>query len=472
MMKDRKDFKVLYMASVFILGVLLSVIPNSISTASRVTPVQVQYKGVIYTYRELNEYKDSVEIIGVTVPEGTDLLKIPKVLNDKKVISINFGRFDSEVLPDQRTAKVGIKKLVLSRNIRPLERTETTNGVIKALTILGFDQLESIEVQQGNKFIKAKDNILYDSSMKTLLCYPPNRKAEEYQMPSSIIWSESIRNNYLKKIRFSNNKNYKEASANFCSNLISIQFPDNIKRIEGFNSCDKLVSIQWSKKTEMIDGFQYCRSIKKIQLPPKVKEIKGDAFRYCTGLKEVKLPAGLRKIHGDAFGGCINLKKISPLPGSLAFIGRGAFAKAPGMKGIKKESYLMSTKNSKITGKDNLADIYRYVAVAVVTNGSKKEFYESLRVNRLSPTKKKMVLGKGKMRGINIVPGITDIEANRFKKGWKLKTDILKFTSSNPRVAKVSQKGKVTGIRKGRAEITVQMRTMDVKCKIEVKVTQ
>lgn len=81
MMKDRKDFKVLYMASVFILGVLLSVIPNSISTASRVTPVQVQYKGVIYTYRELNEYKDSVEIIGVTVPEGTDLLKIPKVLN-------------------------------------------------------------------------------------------------------------------------------------------------------------------------------------------------------------------------------------------------------------------------------------------------------------------------------------------------------------------------------------------------------
>lgn len=58
MMKDRKDFKVLYMASVFILGVLLSVIPNSISTASRVTPVQVQYKGVIYTYRELNEYKD------------------------------------------------------------------------------------------------------------------------------------------------------------------------------------------------------------------------------------------------------------------------------------------------------------------------------------------------------------------------------------------------------------------------------
>ena len=159
MMKDRKDFKVLYMASVFILGVLLSVIPNSISTASRVTPVQVQYKGVIYTYRELNEYKDSVEIIGVTVPEGTDLLKIPKVLNDKKVISINFGRFDSEVLPDQRTAKVGIKKLVLSRNIRPLERTETTNGVIKALTILGFDQLESIEVQQGNKFIKAKNNI-------------------------------------------------------------------------------------------------------------------------------------------------------------------------------------------------------------------------------------------------------------------------------------------------------------------------
>ena len=189
-------------------------------------------------------------------------------------------------------------------------------------------------------------------------------------------------------------------------------------------------------------------------------------------MRSVTAPAGLRKIHGDAFGGCINLKKISPLPGSLAFIGRGAFAKAPGMKRIKKESYLMSTKNSKITGKDNLADIYRYVAVAVVTNGSKKEFYESLRVNRLSPTKKKMVLGKGKMRGINIVPGITDIEANRFKKGWKLKTDILKFTSSNPRVAKVSQKGKVTGIRKGRAEITVQMRTMDVKCKIEVKVTQ
>ncbi len=129
-MINRKNFIISYLLSVFTLGVLLSIIPNSISRAARVTPVQVEYQGITYTYRELNEYKDSVEIIGVTVPEGTDILKIPKNLKDKKVISINFGRFDSEVLPDQALAKIGIKKLVLSRHIRPLERVETSNGVI------------------------------------------------------------------------------------------------------------------------------------------------------------------------------------------------------------------------------------------------------------------------------------------------------------------------------------------------------
>lgn len=69
---------------------------------------------------------------------------------------------------------------------------------------------------------------------------------------------------------------------------------------------------------------------------------------------------------------------------------------------------------------------------------------------------------------VSISPGITMPQSDGFMKGWKLKTDILTFTSSNPKVAKVTSKGKIHGVKKGKAVITIRMKTSDEKCRIKV----
>ena len=56
------------------------------------------------------------------------------------------------------------------------------------------------------------------------------------------------------------------------------------------------------------------------------------------------------------------------------------------------------------------------------------------------------------------------------KKGWRMKTDILSFRSSNPRVAKVTSSGKIKGLKKGKATITARMKTTGVTCRVKVTV--
>ncbi len=461
--------KIMITGKIFLAGVLLAFLPAGAIKAEGGSDKQAVSGRITYTYRESREFKNAIEITGAAVEGDASVLKIPEVLDGKKVMSIDFGRYFCVHISGEDQRDAAVKKLILPKSIRPVKAADHT-GKMKYIPLEGLAGLEQIEVDPNNKFLKAKEGVLYNKDMSALLEYPEEKTATVYRMPSSITFSMAIQNRFIKKIIFSKNKKYKTASAVACDGLESIYLPDNITKVQGFNWCHKLKKIRWSKNLREIHGFKNCNSLKKIKIPDRVRVIGAETFRWCRNLEEVSFPSGLRKIEGSAFGGCTNLKKISPLPASITYVGTGAFAKTPGIKKIKKAPYLLSSGNKKVKGK--MGEKYRYVAVITLTKGKKRKYFDSQRVYALKPSKNRLEVKKGSSRTLDIAPGITVSTPTGFWKGWKLKTDILKFTSSHPRVAKVSQKGKVTGIRKGRAEITVRMKTMDVKCKIKVNVTE
>lgn len=464
-------------AILLMVNLLLSCIPVRQSRAET-----THKNGITYYYHGLGILtgdKSLIEITGVVVPKSTTVLKIPETLDGKKVISIELYQ---GVELQEGGDKVRIKRLVLSKNIRPMATAEKTRKkYIKYFEEL--PDLESIEVASDSKYLKAKDGVLYNKNMSSMLEYPSCKKSQEYKMPSSVIWSTGISNRYLKKIVFSDNKKYTRAYIGWCENLESVYFPDNIKSVGGCSGEEHLKTIRWSKNLETIeDGSFDNLRITRIKLPGKVREIGSDAFRWSS-LKEVILPDGLRQIGGDAFGRCLHLEKVT-IPESVAYVGRYAFAKTPALNGIKKAPYLLSRNNSKIKGK--IPEFYKYIAIATLTKGKKKKYYNFQRIQKLKPLVNETIIGIGGTKTVTVNAAISkakllelyetpdlpvDLPRETFvKKGWKLKTDILSFTLSNPKVAKVTSKGKIKGLKRGKATITVQMKTSDVKCRIKVKV--
>ena len=291
--------------------------------------------------------------------------------------------------------------------------------------------------------------------MRDMIAYPQQKKSKTYRMPSSVAWSAGIfYNSYIERIVFSDNKKFNDPYIRDCDSLESVYLPDHITKIGawGFSGDVSLKMIRWSKNLKSIGyaAFENCNSLTKVKLPGKVREIEERAFHWCAGLKKITLPD------------------------SVAYVGDRAFSKGKGKKKpeIKKAPYLLSVENKKAK-KAYTADPYhytetppQYIAVVTVTNWEKVRYYSTMSVLHLKAKAKSMSLRPQKKRGISVMPDT----GGGFMKNWKVKSDILKFTSSNPKVAKVTSKGIVKALKRGKAVITVRMKTNPAKCKVKVTV--
>lgn len=181
---------------------------------------------------------------------------------------------------------------------------------------------------------------------------------------------------------------------------------------------------------------KYVGKAKKLTIP---KEIKGslvviigkNSFSDCSSMTSIQIPETVTKIEKNAFKGCnATIKKASFLKKKSD----GSYA------AMAKISY---TKNGK----------------------TKTASYASDKTTKITTTNKNKTIKKGKSTSIK-----TQIYISGKKKAGNLDTSILKFSSSNKKVATVSSKGKIKGLKKGKATITVRMRTCNKSYKIKVKV--
>lgn len=413
----RKKFYSIFMSLVLLFSMLYSV-PMVTVKAS-----QLRYGD--YTYQiQTNGNKD--KYIYITGYNGKEInVVLPSQINNMKVTSISADLFKGND---------SVKSITLSKNIQGVYGSYFKES----------NNLVELKAVKENPYYTSVDGILFNKNKRELVCYPRAKTNRNYSIPSTV--------NEIGADAFANNSSLEKIVCN--KSLVAI--PD------GFVAGSNIKTITMGENIQRIGegAFYKCKKLKSVGLSKNLRYIDDEAFRECTVLNSIKLPSKLKNIRFWAFKNCKSLKKIT-IPDSVTFIETCAFEGCP-VK-LKKPSYLKKFKKE-LGG-------YEYRAIAAVKiprkGKDKKVNYRASKVTKITTSKKSVKLKKGKKKKI-----YTKIYISKKKKQGYLDYCILKFTSSNKKVAKVSKYGNIKALKKGKATITVKLRTSGKSYKIKVKVTK
>ncbi|MGM9858113.1 MAG: leucine-rich repeat protein [Bacilli bacterium] len=144
----------------------------------------------------------------------------------------------------------------------PASLVKIDNGSLR-----GCISLQSIDVNKKNKYYKSYDDIMFNKNKSVLICYPPVKKYDVYEIPDSVSEIEDWAFAYAK-------------------NLKQVIIPDSVHRIgEG--------------------AFFHCESLERIVIPYSVETIDDTAFRGCSNLKEVYIESEtIQDLGWGIFYGC------------------------------------------------------------------------------------------------------------------------------------------------------------------------
>ena len=242
---------------------------------------------------------------------------------------------------------------------------------IKRLYFDSMPNLERINVDPANKYIKSIDGALYKDNK--LYIYPMNKQDESYEVPEGIIEISTISNIHLKNLKLPNSLNeFPEFGFMGCTNLESINIPQNISTLYEdelietgcpafyvFSGCNKLknITVDKNNKTYTVsDNALYSKDHKTlykwlnndIKTPninsattkveamafeeanietldlKNVTDVMYGAFANCKYLKDVNF-GKVNKIGKYGFMNCASFKEAA-LPNSLNNIGEKGFA--------------------------------------------------------------------------------------------------------------------------------------------------
>lgn len=314
--------------------------------------------------------------------------------------------------------------------------------------------------------------------------------------------------------------------------VTKVIFPDSLTEIGklAFMRCYSLSEIVWGSglKTIGIEAFDYDSALTEIRLPGQVKEIGNYAFRGCAGIKTILLPGSLNKLGTQVFENCVNLQSVT-INGDIASSSSGNYFKNTGSasggytvtfgEGVttvpyalfyyntspEKENYAYVTK---VTLPDSVKTISKYAfeccySLSEISLGLGLELVDEnafLKCDALAtvryagkPSQWELVVikkGNDALLNAEILFGDSDpveptsIKLNKKKasmvigKKLTLKATVkpanaettLTWSSSDEKVATVSQKGVVKAVGKGKATITVETANgLKATCAITVK---
>ena len=428
------------LAFVLVLSTMVSPVASPVSFAEEVKElVETNFH---YTIMEGKAGK-TARINSYSGPE--EKLTVPDTLGGVPVTEILFNG-------SQNQNK--IKEIVLPRSMAASE------WLYSSLSYLS--KLSSITVAADNPALAAKDGVLFTKDFSVLAVYPKAKTAVSYTEPATVKKSYGFRNNpFLKEITFSSNREYTTTSACGYSSIEKAVIPANVTKISesAFEYCTNLKTIQWGGNEKEIGrrAFFNCTALTDVSLPDSVTKLEADVFLHCKALKTVKLPKGLTFIGNGAFASAVSIKKIT-IPDSVLYIGYGAFKNCKAL--ISKAPYLKKIAHTY----DNGEITYTYRAKAKVTKKGKAKNYAAADITKIKAAKKTINIKKGKKSTLK-----TNVYIKGKKKGT-LDSSILTYKSGKKSVVKVTKKGVVKGIKKGKAIIRVKLRTTGKSYKILVRV--
>jgi uncharacterized protein YjdB len=201
-----------------------------------------------------------------------------------------------------------------------------------------------------------------------------------------------------------------------CENLNTVTFSSTLQSVgnSAFYGCESLADVNFSDSVTTIyqNAFNSCINLESVTFGKGMKTVGKGAFQFCDNLTDVYFPVGINKINAEAFSDCPNI---------------GFF----GYKGTEAEFYAYKNKipfESQGTG-------------AKMTKITLKKTSAKIRV-------------KGKVT---------------IKATIKYPLGKTTYKSKNTKIAKVSAKGVVTGVKKGTTKIVVKNHGVSKTFKVTVK---
>ncbi|MCI9564646.1 MAG: leucine-rich repeat protein [Eubacterium sp.] len=320
-----------------------------------------------------------------------------------------------------------------------------------------WHKLESINVDSNNKNYSSENGVLYTKDKLELLLYPQGKNGSRFVIPNGV-----------KKIGYFAFTN--------CVQLTRVSIPKGVMEIStcAFKGCKSLKDITIPNSVALIGAnvFRDCAQLTRITIPNSVTEISTCAFMGCSSLTDISIPNSVTKISCDAFEYCTSLKRVV-IPKSVTSIGSNAFYHCKKLKVVK----FMGKKPKFFPGNpweqnpavfepvfnDTHKELIIYYPKKYKKSWSRYTYYRKkpyCSVKKIKINKKKITLKKKKKRQLRYI--ITPKSATNKVVRWK---------SSNPKVATVSKKGIVKARKKGKCTITVITKDGNKKarCKIIVK---
>lgn len=267
--------------------------------------------------------------------------------------------------------------------------------------------VSSFAVEDGNKFYKAVDGVLFDVTVNgeivELVCYPSGRKETKYAVPEEVnaIVDDAFRGVLaLEEVKFPKDLDTigRLAFAGCQSLKGKIELPDKLvffgegafchtqidefsingenesfKTVDGvlFEIADGEHGEKWTniiaypcgrkqKEYAVPEGtviiqaraFADCTYLEKITLPKGILGVEPWAFAACGALKEINLPEGMQLIADHAFWNDAALPEIG-LPDSLRYVGKEAFKGCKSLKRVSASPNSFFFKSEFVTEKDS-----------------------------------------------------------------------------------------------------------------------
>lgn len=275
-------------------------------------------------------------------------------------------------------------------------------------------------------------------------------------------------------------------SAFFYLSMRSLVIPDSVTELgeRAFSNCEELRSLKISKSLKEIptEAFSYCTKLKAIEIPDGVESLGNGAFGGCTDIKRAVVPSSVKKMEW-CFAECFGLDEVKfegdfPAPLNGSFYGCNLTAYYPIDNTTWTEDILDSGYGGKVKWvgycitHDKAAAVKENVKAATALKAGSYDLVtycsrcgeelsrETVSVKKLTPTIKLSATKKTLKKGKTFTLKVTGLA-----KGDSVKS----FKSSNKSVAAVSSKGKISAKKKGKAVITVTLKSgKTATCKITV----
>ena len=245
-----------------------------------------------------------------------------------------------------------------------------------------------------------------------------------------------------------------------CSSLIKAVLPNQLKQIPEytFSGCTCLSSIDIPKEVTSIGlaAFAKCSGLKSILLPDSVVTLETNSFAW-SGLTSCTIPEYVESIGDGAFGACGKLSTIR-IPASVLSIGEEAFSARISLKDIRFMGNAPSIAGASF--KNVVANVYYpagyswYAENRLNYGGSLT--WHSFAMIELGQKELTMQVNSREILSVRLTGGMT-------------MTDV-RWNSSDPDVATVSQEGVVSATSEGSTTITATLPESDVTASCVVSV--